>query len=434
MWLNFWKKGEISLKKVLKNVSICILIVYFVISLGYAIIEKGVLEEEISILNSRKTSSDEMYNVTYDAKDIENLSAKVMIINNNLKIVVFSIIIGGMIGLVISVKENSKVKYILYFILGELIFNSIWTVIMVMIYCKNGIDIEYIYHRLSNIYYEMFIKFFLLYVLIYISIVAINIANNRRKVQQLNERLLGEKEVPIEDKKKKERIRKVAIIVVVGAILIISVYSINIVRKTIILTNYSNAIFKFNNLNNYYYKEQRTYNEKGEEPIYSENGIYEIYCKDGIYLTKLNHDVIRYENALNDENISINRVGNVAYVSNKVSTNKINNLYYGDNNIRKWRNFLLAFQVKVDSDTFNDKKCYVIKRNNTTLYIDKETCLPVKEITNNTYTSTKGKSQFETITECSYSRNVVTDQDVTKPDLTGYETTIIDNKIYSREN
>lgn len=406
------------MKKTLKNIIISITIIYFVISLGYNIIFKGVNTEELQILDTGKSYVEIFEEKELKYKDIvkNTITTNLNMINSNLKIALFSIIIGGMIGLIKSTKENSNIKYIIYFIIGGVINTAVWTAVMIILYYKNGIAIEYIYGKIGNIFCEMFANTFLTYIFIYIAIIVINIVNNKIKVKQLNENLEGQKIEVKKDENRKEIVLRVKKILAITITIIVSLYLINIAKNIIILMKYSNAIVQMNEEENYYYRIDSTYTQEGRE--YRIDNIKETYYKEGIYLTKSSDNDILYEDTIKNEYIAIDGKNKKAYLYKRMFLgNKILNEYFQDTQVRKWQNFALAFCVKINVD---DNSFEIIK-DNTKLHIDKETYLPIKYINITEGRNFEGEFKSIMTEKYTYNINSVKNEDISKPDLTGYE-------------
>ena len=66
----------------------------------------------------------------------------------------------------------------------------------------------------------------------------------------------------------------------------------------------------------------------------------------------------------------------------------------------------------VTSTSCNGKKCYLIKDKNNESYIDKETGMAVRHIEKN--------NENDLVIDYDYKFNIVKDDDIKKPDITGY--------------
>ena len=95
----------------------------------------------------------------------------------------FSIIIAGFITCIKLAKESSITKYILIFILGNIIYNCF------IIASRYAIGDTYGTPTIFDIYLESMNKGFVYYVLLYVGIIIIKKINDRDKVKKLNNML-----------------------------------------------------------------------------------------------------------------------------------------------------------------------------------------------------------------------------------------------------
>ena len=111
------------MKKIFKNVIICICIVYFILSLIYSIIYKGFYEESVAGYESSTSilSGEEKNSTTAEILEAQSVG-RLQILDEIIAISVISIVIGIMIGLLKSIEENSVIKYIVIFVFGFLAY------------------------------------------------------------------------------------------------------------------------------------------------------------------------------------------------------------------------------------------------------------------------------------------------------------------------
>jgi len=151
-------------------------------------------------------------------------------------------------------------------------------------------------------------------------------------------------------------IHKILIILI---IIIIVFFIGNTIRKTVILINYSKAVYKLDNKNDFYV----------EEEIIGTDGnknYFKIYYKD----EKL------YFNGSDNELVQLPIEAKTTF---KIYTNK----FLGDCKISIWRNIELALKTRIKSEKYNGKNCYVIRAKDdfdymNKTYIDKETYLVIR--------------------------------------------------------
>lgn len=181
------------MKNTIKHIIVSILLVYFVISgisIGYYYTVARNQIEELQILKAEGNGThEEMINLANNLT-IEKLfklnyfSGKMSILTSMFKIMIFSLVIGILVGLSISVKENSKIKYILFFILGNIAYNGIMTFIIKVVYERNNLSLG-----IGEAYCESFKRTIAIYVLFYMIFFGLKLLDNRSKVNKLNKEL-----------------------------------------------------------------------------------------------------------------------------------------------------------------------------------------------------------------------------------------------------
>ena len=97
-----------------------------------------------------------------------------------------AIILGIIIGLIISLKENSKAKYLLYCIFAFILYNGILSTLIIFTEKRFGLRTSFL-----GTYIECCIdKRYILYYFIFVAgIVTIILVNNKNKVKELNDEL-----------------------------------------------------------------------------------------------------------------------------------------------------------------------------------------------------------------------------------------------------
>lgn len=196
--------------------------------------------------------------------------------------------------------------------------------------------------------------------------------------------------------------KKIFLVILVIFIIIVVLFLINLGRNFVILKNIfnSNNEFKNNLSDNYLF----------EEIVEFSNGSFStlqntLYVCNGTYLLKTYYNntpytVHWYDSNTNelvsfDENGSTNNsfVGFTQYI-NHMFLNKLNNEDITISTIL-CQNLFTPFTV--------ENNCYIINVNNSTIYINKETCLIERILSGTTTLSFK------------LQENIVSDQNVTKP-------------------
>jgi len=399
------------MKKILKNIIICICIVYFILNVGYSIMFKGYYNEVMIGYNENYVFANSNQEYKYMEFIKQYVGGQLNILNSNINIVIISIILGVMLGLLISQKENTIVKYLVYFILGYLLYCVLWTFMTILV---NKSVSDVISNNFIEIYYNTLPKMLYSYIMFYAAGLIGVIFRNKINVKVLNETLKNPDNR--ENAEKVLKIVKRTIIILI--ILIVIIFIGNTIRKTFILIEYSKKINEISNCNNYYVKEESRYN-------YMEGNIRENYYKDDILVHKdKRNDNIFYSNENTKENLSyLLNMKKVVKLDDDVYRNfyKIRNNFFGETSVRKWGNLLLAFSVDIYSEECNGKDCYVIEQHGDKLYLDKDTFLEVRKVEISDEEALKrGEDFLESIYDYTYEFGNVIDEDVAKPDISEF--------------
>lgn len=398
------------MKKTLKNIIICICVLYFILSVGYVAVYKGFYSESIKGTNENSLYSGSLQTFTAIEFYQGQYEGRLYILEDFSKIIIISIIIGTLVGLIISSKENSVVKYITTFIFGYLLYCVLWTIITILI---NKSVSDFISNNFMNIYRDIFPNMLGSYIMFYTAIILGIILKNKIKVNSLNDTLKN----PNKKDKSEKIIKFIKRFIILLIILLVTVFIINTGRKTIILINYSKKVNEISKCNNYYMKEEIKDN-------YMED-VSEIYHKDNVVVYKN-----KERNLMIYNNENTNEYLNYYLSENKIITldsdinikmYDIRNHFFTDTSVRKWGNLIVSLYTNIKSEKYNGKDYYVIENNNNKLYVNKETYLIDREvITTKTKTLEKGWETNEIINNYTYEFGNVTDEDVEKPDMTGF--------------
>lgn len=189
-------------------------------------------------------------------------------------------------------------------------------------------------------------------------------------------------------------------------LVIMVLFMIVVGRKFFILIGLSNKANKMINQTNYYTRTETFSN--------GQMSILESYNKDGTTLGTMNifsagKDTIKmiiYKSETEDITLIDNGLTKSLNQSAFIS---ISPIYFTGENILE--NMWTALTTSVDKVKINGKKCYLIRDGNTEKFIDIDTGLAIKMIDNENNRTTDYKYEF----------NVVNDNDITKPDIAGYE-------------
>ena len=185
------------MKKYLKTAFLSIIIFYFILSVTFNFyihfISKNQLKPYTEMLISNgpieiTPSNNNSENVlsNHDLITIFELSNSLKTSNLNILILLACIIIGIIIGIIKVLKEFSKLKYLLYFILGYIIYMGILIMFIHFFQQIYNLDLILI---ISNI----IIKFSLLYTLFFMIVIIANMIIAKFQVKKLNKLLNNHK-------------------------------------------------------------------------------------------------------------------------------------------------------------------------------------------------------------------------------------------------
>ena len=115
------------MKKVAKNIFLSVASIFLVCSMVFTLFQMGITNENLESIEQRKTQSITTTTTIPDTQSMQNYHyGASSILSEYIFLFVISLILGGLIGLILSLKENSKVKYVLFFIIGDMIYTGIW--------------------------------------------------------------------------------------------------------------------------------------------------------------------------------------------------------------------------------------------------------------------------------------------------------------------
>ncbi len=241
-----------------------------------------------------------------------------------------------------------------------------------------------------------------------------------------------EKEVKVEKKEKTRRVAKKNkeekqekkqhnVLRVIGIIIfvLIAIFIGNTLRKFYILNTYAVAVKTYQTKDNFYVLERQW---AGDTPV-----VMHVYRKEAETLFQIE---IKEEKVLEEYYNCNTKERIIKYNNEKEKTAKISqsDTGYGvmtniSNRLSEGtigENFLMAIRYAITDEKCNGKQCYKITLDeNCSVWIDKETGLTVK-IKNGFHRNENGVEKDSNI-EYFYEFGIVTDEDVKKPDLTGYK-------------
>lgn len=177
------------MKRTLKKIICSVFILFSIISIIALIYDYYIIKEAMSQQNlSSQTES--MHQEIINLQDGMSINTFSKIIYYNgmstvlyqmLSILVVSILAGIILGLILSIKESSITKYILFFILGNSLYNIFMGVLIQGIYLKAGINISFF-----EAFFMSFTSTIFIYSILFFFVVIINLISNKVKINTLN--------------------------------------------------------------------------------------------------------------------------------------------------------------------------------------------------------------------------------------------------------
>ncbi len=198
--------------------------------------------------------------------------------------------------------------------------------------------------------------------------------------------------------------KKILIIVLVIVIVLIAFLAVHIVKNMNIINEISEKQEIIARSTNYHCITQNSTGSKTE-----------IYYKDGISKTVVetnNATVVTWSNENTKELINYFPKAMKATVGTGDSPRTAIETLDLPNS------FMTALFTRISSDKINNEECYVVKSNRTTTYISKENGTILKRIGG---TATIDGVKKDIIVDKKWEFNKLTDEDMTRPDLTGYD-------------
>lgn len=202
----------------------------------------------------------------------------------------------------------------------------------------------------------------------------------------------------------KKKILKVVLLIV---IVLIVIFAIHIIRNIMIINEISEKQDVLSKSNNYYYVTENNTGAKTE--IYYKDRISKTVVEQNGYtmVTWVNgntHETVNYFPKTMKANISFNAMLNVSMVT-----------------LSNSNTFITALISSISKDTINGEECYVVKNSTETSYISKEDGRMLKRIGGKTVQN--GAETEVTVEYKDWKFDKLTDDDMARPDLTGYDVT-----------
>lgn len=225
-----------------------------------------------------------------------------------------------------------------------------------------------------------------------------------------------------EDVQEKKKYKLVLQIIVISIIMLVTIFIGNTIRKFYIFNTYMAVTNEYSTKENYkkiliqYEEDEVGFAVMGYKK--GDKTLVKMYSED-------NTKTISYYDKKKQESITKVEVGKdkVAFVKQEDEAPVlVSSVAYIESftEISTWQNFLLALHSKIVSETYKGKECYKITAyGDLEQWVDKETGLIVRQ--SGGYYQYKDGTMKRLYHEYNYQFGIVTDEDVKKPDLTGYK-------------
>lgn len=390
------------MKKTLKNIIICISIIFLVLSIGYTFLAQKCSQEYLDIVtNSKDLSYYDVMNSTRRSNLISDQYAKIHIFDDYMNLFIFALCAGFLIGLFLSVKENSIVKYIIFFIFGFFIFGLIWSEIAVFVHkaVEDPLIDRFEIFKTTVFNVRTVVSFTFIYAIAVIFI----IIHRKKQVEVLNDTL---KNANNAKKRFYTNIPILKIIITIIVILVI-IFIFVIARRMFIISKHCAKVYEIAEQDNYYFKE------------ISPSNVREIWHKEGMILSKTNDGYITYIDTAKRElwdNYNFKDENDKTFYKETYLENFDGTVAFGYSiknefwltlpEKRFWTNLPLAFEISITEAKYNGTSCYVVndfRSSDSHMYLDKNTFLPIN------YTSSGVSIDYY------YEFGNVTDEDVANP-------------------
>lgn len=180
------------MKNVIKNMFLCFTIIFSIIIICYTIYNYNITRDITNNIVNKSNSiqiNEEIISLQENISLLDFLklnyyNGKVGIFYEIFNIVIISSIISVLLGTIISIKEYPKTRYFLYFILGNIIYNTIFSIIIHGIYLKNNIQLTFF-----ECFYESIKNTLLNYIIFFIIINGVIVLIKKVRIKKLNNEL-----------------------------------------------------------------------------------------------------------------------------------------------------------------------------------------------------------------------------------------------------
>lgn len=213
--------------------------------------------------------------------------------------------------------------------------------------------------------------------------------------------------------------KKILKIILIIALIVIIIFVLHLIRNYIIISKIANMQESLFSITNFSYKIIPS--SSNDETI---GQTTERYYKDGKNIIILEQDDSRYmfwNDQNTDESITINLSQLTASVYSGKSIMSAGHMPTFLTETSTFAKLGLSAISFITTDEANEEECYVVRYGRTTNYISKENGILLKSI-NGATVSFEGK-KYDTIEYTDWIFNELTDEDMSRPNLTGYTVT-----------
>ena len=176
------------MKKTLVHIFVSIFILFFILTFIYTIYQFFTISKISDSLVGTSNTIQEVTitsNMSYpDSLKLSYCNGMLTILHHLFTLLTISCIFGTLFGLILSTSEFSKIKYLLYLIFVNILYNTIMGTILQYIYQQQGIKFTFLESFLQS-----FIKTLPIYIILSILFILILFFINKKKVNTLNKEL-----------------------------------------------------------------------------------------------------------------------------------------------------------------------------------------------------------------------------------------------------
>lgn len=176
------------MKKTLVYIFVSISILFFILTFTYTIYQFFSISKISDSLVGTSNNIQEVTitsNMSYpDSLKLSYCNGMLTILHHLFTLLIISCIFGTLLGFILSTSEFSKIKYLLYLIFINILYNTIMGAIIQYIYQQQGIEFTFFESFLQS-----FITTFPIYFILSLVFILIIYLINKKKINTLNKEL-----------------------------------------------------------------------------------------------------------------------------------------------------------------------------------------------------------------------------------------------------